>query len=49
MKIKGSILADEIVQEWNREHYFKKLVENKNKIKYEGKKYEGCNKQYRSD
>lgn len=36
MKEKGSILANEIVQEWNREKYLKKLAQkkkNKNKEK----------------
>lgn len=29
---KGSEIADEIIQEWAREAYFKKLVERKKKI-----------------
>lgn len=33
MKYKGSMIASEIVQDWQRENYYRKLKEQKNKIK----------------
>lgn len=39
MRIKGSILADQIIQDWQRERHFKELAkrikQNKNKKKEE--------------
>lgn len=33
MKYKGSMIASEIVQDWQRENYYRKLKEQKSKIK----------------
>lgn len=45
MKEKRSMLADEIVQDWQREHYWKKLAERINKNKKKEEQIEIQNKQ----
>ena len=35
--MKSSSIADEIIREWNREKYFKRLAENKKKLQFKCK------------